>query len=376
MKETIKIAFDYQIFQEQRFGGVSRYFYELYREMSSYDNCRVYIPILFSRNAYLNQIDVCRELKDFKFYRNNFVNMLFSFMNRMYVTDTIKKQKIDIVHPTWNHGYLNKRYKDRLVVTIHDMIHEIYWRDTAWKGIERKRKMIYDAKAIIAVSENTKKDILKLYPDVPEDKIRVIYHGTNHLPKPVSPVRFHIPDQYILFVGKRSDYKNAKIVYEAMSDLAAAYPKLYLFLVGGGKISDQEWEMLDRLQLRHRVRQENVTDAELAYLYSHAVCFVYPSKYEGFGFPLLEAFDNDCPVVSSNASCLPEIGAHGALYFNPDDEVELKEKIEQILTDEELRKDCVIRGRQRVKAFSWEKSARETFELYRKVMDGIKVSKS
>ncbi len=371
MKKTIKIAFDYQIFQEQRFGGVSRYFYELYKEMSSYENCRVYIPVLFSRNAYLKQIDVCRELRDFKFNRNRFVNMFFSFINRLYVRYTIKRQKMDIVHPTWNHGYLNEEYKDRLVVTIHDMIHEIYWGDTAQKGIERKRKMIYDAKAIIAVSENTKKDILKLYPDVSEDKIKVIYHGTNHLPQPTKPVGLRIPSQYILFVGKRSDYKNAEIVYEAMSSLTASYPELYLFLVGGGEISGQEWEVLDQLQLRHRVIQENVNDAELAYLYSHAVCFVYPSKYEGFGFPLLEAFDNNCPVVSSNASCLPEIGADGALYFNPDDEAELKGIIERILEDEELRENCVIRGRERIKAFSWEKSARETFEVYREVMDGI-----
>ncbi len=360
----MKILYDHQIFCLQQYGGVSRYHIELLRELNKYNDVSVDIPTLFNKNSYL------AEYGHSKAYcvKSKWIDRIIKLINRVYTFICVIIKQYDIIHPTWYAPYIHIFCKKKIIITIHDMIHEIYGESNI-KDIMLKKRAIYESDAIIAISENTKNDILKIYPDIPRNKIKVIYHGTNHLPDSKKPERFDIPERYILFVGKRDGYKNAEVLIKAMAYVVQKRKDIILFMVGGGSFDKKELNMINTLKLENNVIQNNVSDAELAYLYENAICFVYPSKYEGFGFPLLEAFDNNCPVISSNASCLPEIGGDAALYFEPNDQDELIHQIESMISNEELREKYKLLGKLRARMFSWENTAKNTYELYKKVLN-------
>lgn len=362
-QNNMKILFDHQIFCLQQYGGVSRYYMELAYELNKNKDISIDIPVLFSKNQYLadQRNSKCCVVN------NRWVDRLIKLINRGYTICRLNTKTYDIVHPTWHAPYIIPFARGKLVITIHDMIHEIYGPYNS-KDIKNKKRSIYCSDAIIAISENTKNDILRFYPDISPDKISVIYHGTNHLPDSKKPKGISIPDKYILFVGKREEYKNAEILIKAVSDVVRENKDIVLFMAGGGGFKKEELELIKALKMERNIIQADISDAELAYLYRNAICFIYPSKYEGFGFPLLEAFDNECPVISSNASCLPEVGGEAALYFDPDDQKELCTHIKAMIDNEELRKDYISRGKKRSKFFSWEKTAEQTLDLYRRIL--------
>ena len=138
---------------------------------------------------------------------------------------------------------------------------------------------------------------------------------------------------------------------------------LCFIFVGGGSWSEEEQVIVDKFG--DRVLQLQVSDAELAYLYQNAIAFVYPSLYEGFGLPILEAFDNQCPVICSNTSSLPEVGGDAALYFAPTAEKELIDQIMKIINKPDLRNAMIKKGVERTKLFTWENTAKEIYEIYK-----------
>ncbi len=140
------------------------------------------------------------------------------------------------------------------------------------------------------------------------------------------------------------------------------YEDLSLVCVGGGTFTGRERNMLG--DIRYRTMQINADDKDLAYLYRHAVEFVFPSKYEGFGIPVVEAFSCYCPVVLSNASCFPEIAKGAALYFDPDDAEDMAEKMERVIIDKTLRRQLIKKGYSRSKLFTWERNARRMHQIY------------
>ena len=358
----MKILFDHQIFCDQVYGGVSRYHMELKKNMECFQNVNICIPVLFPINNYLKGYENRRIYS----ISNKWILRIIKAINRVYTIIQLKIHKFDVIHPTWHASYINSYARGRFVTTVHDMVHEIYYPE-GLKDIERKKRSIYESTAIIAISENTKSDILRFYPDIDENKIRVIYHGTNYLPEPRKPITFKVPNKYILFVGKRAGYKNAEVLFKAFKRLKEDHSDIKMIMAGGGSFTIEEKVMIDNCE---DIRQVVVTDAELAYLYQNAICFVYPSKYEGFGFPILEAFDNNCPVILSNTSCLPEVGGDAALYFTPDNEMELLSALEQLVMDDILRKEYIQKGAKQVKKFTWEKTAEETCKLYQDVLEG------
>ncbi len=371
----MNILYDFQIFYEQIYGGVSRYHMELVKVLNQYYDCEIDIFVIFSRNFYLGNYLGKNRMHTGKLYKkivyNHFIKKYFIELNKKNTLKKIEKENYDIIHITWTDPYCDMAAKGKLVVTIHDMIHELLWEKTefAKQEIEHKKRVIYEAEAIIAISENTKQDILHIYPDVPDEKITVIYHGTNHLPAPVCPKEMSVPKRYFLYVGQRRGYKNASLFLDAVSGILKEQRDIRVILVGGGSLLKEEIEELRRLDIRDFVIQYNASDGELAYLYENAICFIYPTKYEGFGFPVLEAFDHGCPVICTNSSSLPEVGGNAALYFEPDNVQDLKDKINHVLSDENLRRQCAAAGRERVKLFDWNKTANETYGLYKKVMN-------
>jgi glycosyltransferase involved in cell wall biosynthesis len=224
------------------------------------------------------------------------------------------------------------------------------------------------ADKIIAVSENTKKDIIRIY-NVPEDKIKVIYHGNSLQPTEEKPEDLpELPKRYILFVGARGFYKNFIFFIKSISTLLKDDVNLTVVVAGGyskeNKFSEDEIILFKNLGINKQVFQYSVDDKMLAYLYKNAICFAFPTLYEGFGIPILEAFACSCPAVISNTSSLPEVGGDAVVYFDPTNTSSILKAIETVLNDAKLRNILILKGKEQLKKFSWEKTATETLELY------------
>jgi len=173
---------------------------------------------------------------------------------------------------------------------------------------------------------------------------------------------------YLLFTGNRSIYKNFLTFLIAVSPILKNNKDLHLVCTGPDFTAiENKW--LEEMEIKSKVISYFCqSDGELVHLYKNAACFVFPSLYEGFGFPLLEAFACDCPVVSSPGGSLKEIAGNAAVYFNPKDIQEMRQSINNVLTDEVLRKNLVEAGKQRLKDFSWDKCRKETNLLYSKLV--------
>lgn len=360
--KNMRVLFDYQIFVQQEYGGVSRYYIELKKELEKYRDFKIDIKVLFPRNVYLRQ----EQNKRIYALKNQYLRLGIEIVNKIFNMILCLVNRYDIVHITWNSRYLNRLCKKKLIVTIHDMIHELYMKEDKVE-IRNKRRAIEDATLILAVSNSTKRDILKIYPYIDEKKIRIIYHGTNHLPIAEAPVGIEIPEKYLLYVGKKEGYKNGLFFINCIDDLLALKNDLYFIFIGGGDWNEEERAVINKYS--DRVIQMQVSDAELAYMYQNALAFVYPSLYEGFGLPILEAYDNNCPVVCSNTSSLPEVGGDAALYFDPTDKKEMIAQIMKVINDPFLKKEMIKKGLERTKIFAWENTAKEIYAAYKSVAD-------
>ena len=232
------------------------------------------------------------------------------------------------------------------------------------------RFSIGKASKIITISKSTKHDIIKAY-NVSEKKVTVVYPGI----KQVSGIqyrvlsmsdlskKFGIDRDYILFVGTLQPRKNVEKLIEAFSVIKKK--DLQLVIVGKkGWMYEDILNAPEKYGVTDRVKfLDFVTDEDLPSFYKNAICFVLPSLYEGFGLPILEAMKYGCPVLTSNVSSLPEAGGDAALYFDPQDVEDIAKKINQVISDENLRSEMIKKGYQQVKKFSWEKTAKETLKI-------------
>lgn len=356
----MNVLYDNQIFHMQKFGGISRYFYEL---ISNSEN--LYNPYISAKynetNEYTKKLELYRDFPVNSYFLGKYT--LISFLNQI---ETIKKIKTcsEIFHPTYyNNYFIGKAKKCKIVLTVYDMIHEKVSNtfindDTA----ESKKNAVFAADTIIAISESTKKDMLEIYPSLSPEKIKVVYLGS-------SLHEIHNKNRskdYILYVGQRWAYKNFENFTKAVAPLLFRY-NLKLKCTGQ-PFSQQELDMFSSLGIQHLVERIFVNDEELSSLYSNALLFVFPSLYEGFGLPVLEAFASGCPVIASNSSSLPEIGGNAAVYFDPLSISDIQQKIQTVIISETLQDDLIQKGYQQLKNFSWRKCAEETAEIYKQVL--------
>ncbi len=356
----MKICFDYQILTGQKYGGISRYYYELIERLRAMQNVEVDLKCLFNRNAYFE--------KEFGMRKKYWMGGIGeNYLNRINTIRQLKKKDYDIVHPTYYDPYIIGKSKGKLVVTVYDMIHEVFPEHNAGNPItENKKKMIFAADHIIAISESTKRDILKIYPDIPEEKITVIYISSNFNPVSSAQPDERFPAKYVLFVGRRDSYKNYKIFFEAVKPILEEDPELHVVCIGGGPFSEEE--LAAQGSLAGRVHQLDANDSVLSYAYSNAQCFVFPSQYEGFGIPTLEAFACNCPVVLSKTSSMPEVGGDAVVYIDPLDRDDIRNQIQKLLNDSKLREELIEKGKHRLALFNWDDIARETLACYNKVL--------
>ncbi|MDT8391069.1 MAG: glycosyltransferase family 1 protein [Lentisphaeria bacterium] len=368
------MIFDNQIFAWQQKGGISRYFFELISRLQNDSDVEVELPFSYSRNEYLKKAPHPLRrwsLFDRRYFKGQWL-LEWPWMrwSRQLNNRALSQQDYHILHPTYYDPYFLDLIGDRpFVVTVHDMIHELHPECFSAKIAEHeracKRQTVERAAHVIAISACTKKDLLR-FIDVPEQKISVVYHGfPNHWNQLPDAAEKHLP--YILFVGRREAYKGFHTLFEALAPLLKTFD-LELICVGGEAFSSKEKARFKAHGLTTRVKQVNVTDTELKNLYTQAELFVFPSRYEGFGLPVLEAFACDCPVALSDTPCFREVAEDAAAYFDSNDPCSIRSVVEGLLRDSEWRGRLVDRGRKRKKKFSWEKCLQQTKSIYQNVL--------
>lgn len=357
----MNILYDHQIFMAQKYGGVSKYFYEIIKNISLTDS--PILPFNYTKSIYLKEdksINHNMKFMDIEFKGSHYIiDKPLNKLNEMQTIKTLKKGNYDIFHPTWYNQYFYEYCSVPFVTTIHDMIQEL-WEFSHKNVIENKKLSIINATKIIAVSENTKKDILNFY-NIDPQKVEVIYHGVS-----IKPNKYH-PNfwgNYILFVGKRSRYKNFKVFVKGIAPLIADAKDLKLICVGN-KFKKDELNLFSSLNIENKVLAIQADDLTLHSLYRYAKVFVYPSLYEGFGIPILEAFANGCPCCLSESSCFPEIAQTAASYFDPNDKNSIYKVVKKVIFDKAIRNKLIDSGWMRLAKFSWEKSAIETSTIYK-----------
>jgi mannosyltransferase len=359
VKKPIQVYFDNCIFVLQKIGGISLVFRELLNLLKQDKDIQVHMLLngqadqnLFFKEV-IDGLDTETEPK--------VPGALTQFMPLLK-----KLPSGSIFHSTYYRYTFQKSLKR--VITIHDLGYE---RKIMQVGIKRavniffKKIAIRNADAIICVSETTRDDLYLFYPDLLKGKtVKVIYNGLS--PEFLSPEKPPLLQQgkYILYVGGRQHYKNFEKVVMAMSSL----PDFHLVIAGGGKLNTAHAGLLDsQLKSRYLVRTDLSTQ-ELKSLYSSAFCLVYPSSYEGFGLPLLEAMACGCPVVTCDNSCLREVSGGAAILITEPRPAAIVDGI-LALNDAASRADLIEKGKLHASKFSWERTVHDTVDLYNELIE-------
>ena len=374
----MKIFYDHQIFSYQTYGGISRYFFELMNQFQQLRGPDFQLALKYSDNVYLKSLKgaAVEQLPSVLKPGSKLRFLATYLLNKRLSSRSLRRGDFDVFHPTFFDPSFLSLLKGRpFVVTLHDMTPEIfpvlfpryglYGRLVTGRWIEGMRLLAERASNVIAVSENTKSDAVKYY-GIDPSRVTVIHHGSSLDPLAYAEVKgVDMARPFLLFVGGRSGYKNFQFLVRALIPLMEWDRDLRVVCIGGGNFSGDETKQLEDLQVRDKYLQFSATDAELATLYRAARAFVFPSRYEGFGIPIIEAFSCGCPCAISRSSCFPEIAGGAAAYFDPDNLESMTETLRQVLYDDGLRRKLIADGFERAKLFSWEKTATQTLTVYK-----------
>lgn len=297
------------------------------------------------------------------------------FWTQIFLPLSLRHEPLDVFFAPAH--YAPRGIKVPLVLTIHDLSFFRYPEDFRKRDLLKliwwTNYSVKAAKKIIAVSQTTKKDILKIY-HLPEEKVVVIYNGFGKPSlKEGKKLSKKIDKNYFLYVGTLQPRKNLLTLIRAFYKFNSYFPNFELIIAGKkGWMYENLFKEVVNLGLQDKVYfTDYISEKQLEFLYKHAFAFVLPSLYEGFGFPILEAMSYGCPVIASFSSSLPEIGGKGCLYFNPQSEDDLFEKMKQIYKDNHLRNTLIKEGKKRIKLFSWKKCGQETLNLLIEVAKSV-----
>ena len=355
---------DEQIFAIQPYGGISRLFAELTRQYLSDPELGVDLDPLQAPivNRYILDDPVLTNRLRVRGARNQWTALAWYFSH-------LKRRRADVVHTTFYlpHGLSSARGTKR-VVTVYDMIPERL-PDTRRRLdlLTFKRRYVESADHVICISQATKDDLLELYGtlDVP---VTVVHLGVDSQFKPDVQRVSDFPEQYVLFVGHRGQYKDAPTVMRAFAAISQDFPELHLVFVGGGGLVREERAMLSRLGINEVTHQYSLPEQSMPSAYAHAAAFAFPSRFEGFGLPVLEAMASGAPVVLARATSLPEVGGDAARYFQPGNHQELAEQLSAIVGSPQESTRMSMAGINHARSFTWRRTAQRTSDVYRQVL--------
>jgi glycosyltransferase involved in cell wall biosynthesis len=372
------ILFDHQIFESQPFGGISKVYCDRIPFLKHYFNCIVSVKA--SNNHSLKTSGLVNKLKPIKYVNLGFFTqhhlplkrtlthiLNHSFQNKLNTIRQLQKSQFDIFEPTYYDPYFLKYIGNKpFVLEIHDMVPELlpqYYQDGGL--VANKLFLIKHAAHIHTPSKNTKKDILELYGIDPL-KITVIPHGVPVIPHDNNNKLFDFP--YLLYIGGRWNYKNFTPFLKIFAKTIDDFPEIHLVCTGP-PFNEVETRLIQELHIQDKIHYISPIISQFHSLYHNAVAFVFPSLYEGFGLPILEAWSCGCPVLLNDSSCFPEIAGNAALYF------ELNEKrnnfydaLKQLWQmSSEDRQNLINKGYKRMELYSWEESVEKLTEIYNRL---------
>jgi len=377
----MKIAYDPQIFCAQTYGGISRYFCEIASRIAKEPGADVSVIAPMHVNAYLTHVSSglisgfqAPKTDHFQTKRGaNYPRIALRGLGLLMGSGMLQAMSPDIVHETYFFPYRLGGRRARRVLTIYDMIHEKFRSSFSSSDKTARYKALAAERVdhVICISESTRRDVIDIL-GLAADKTSVIYLGFDLMGTAVGNIGSHdLPTTapFILYVGNRGGYKNFLGLLEAYGSSHQLKSEYKLICFGGGALQQDEIRKMQALGVdSNQVVQFGGNDQLLTRLYQHASAFVYPSLYEGFGIPPLEAMSHDCPVICSNTSSIPEVVGDAGEYFDPTNVESMRTAIERVLATNDYRKLLISKGRERLKSFSWDRCAVETFDVYRKLV--------
>jgi glycosyltransferase involved in cell wall biosynthesis len=363
----VKVLFDGQIFVEQRAGGVSRYFTTLAESLSAQPGVSARIIAPLHRNEILSA-SAMAPVFGVGLPDKRGVHRLCRLVLKATAPVLSPLFGADIVHETFFSPAPFLTRTRRRITTMYDMIHEIYFPGNPTTA--HKKAALARCDHVICISHNTRKDLCELF-DFPAERTSV----THLAYKDFSGFAGYAPPSelsgapYFLFVGNRSAYKNFDALLRALAGAPRLAGSFRIACYGGGPLTDNERAAAGALGLApEAVIHLRGGDDVLGAAYANATAFVYPSLYEGFGIPPLEAMSASCPVLSSNTSSLPEVVGDAGLLFEPKDIEALRDALLCVAESSTVREDLVRRGHARRALFSWERCVEQTLAIYRSVL--------
>ena len=356
----MRCVFDNIIFDLQKTGGISVVWYELLSRILKESNISpLFIDSVSSDNGFrkllnISERDIVKE--------------------KTTVISSMLPVKMCHSHPFIFHSSYYRYCNNPGVVnvtTVHDFTYEFFRKGPAkWRHQICKYQAIRHSQYIVCISENTKKDLLHFLPDIDENRIRVIYNGVSKDYYPIAGLLDNVgvpfnKGSFVVFVGSRKGYKNFDLLKKCISKTG------YKLVIVGSKLTEKE-----KSELEQFISKEEYCDmgflpnAALNKIYNNAAALVYPSSYEGFGIPVLEAQSAGCPVIAYNSSSIPEIIGETPLLMQELTEKELIAKM-RLLSDNTLMKDVVSKGLHNATLFSWDKMYSEYLKLYEEIWRSI-----
>lgn len=378
----MKIGVDIRVLMDKQYSGVAEYSSILLRTILKQAQAD------YSTLFYNSHRDVRARIGHFdhpnlKIIKKKYPNKLFNYVLQQFFAWPKLDKVIGGSDVFWSPHINFSNFSDEAkhVLTIHDISFLRYpeffnWRKNFWHRSLDLQNLVSQATKIVAVSENTRQDIIELFK-VPEDKVQTIYSGVNELKSLPTPseekeflLKHDLGQRFILFLGTIEPRKNVAgliYAYNRFRDENIKLVEVQLVLAGAKGWRNREiYRAWEQSPYRHDIKFLGyVSTREKELLYQKAELFVYPSYYEGFGLPVLEAMDRGIPVITSNVSSLPEVVGRAAITLNPYDINEIAKALELVINSDSLKKSLIAAGKQQAKLFSWEKTAEEYIKLFR-----------
>jgi glycosyltransferase involved in cell wall biosynthesis len=364
-QKDLSVLFDPQIFLLQHHGGISKYFSEIIRIFRENPSLGI-IPII--EYKYVFSAHALESLSAFNVMPLRRKVMAVAHLISLTLIRNSVRSDFQLVHQTFYlPGFLGRHKKLPHVVTLHDMIPENTGSKLRlWNPHFIKKKFLISADLLLSVSNSSTEDMRKKYRLTKPVTTTYLGVSSDFQPNPTNLNAF--PEPYFLFVGKRGGYKNFATALGAFSKIARTHKSVSFRLVGGGKLSFAERKLVMKLGVSARVEQLQVSSSDLPRLYSNAIALLYPSKYEGFGLPLVEAMASGIPILASDTPINREICENAGVFFDPENQDQLFSYMQLLLTKPNVFSDKVELGLERASEFTWYKCAEKTALAYRSLL--------